>query len=245
MATSQAVVPALRWPGGAGGMEAREALFMFGSAKCSPGTAPAATGPNYSTHSPPHAASLGPNEAGTGHPKPAAAPSFPTPHSGRRVWTPWTPVPAQTLAQGCSQPRCHGHPEHESRAWQMGTHSWRAPCQQHEAGGRAAPREGPTLALPGAFSSSPRQELDGPRSFLESSASFQPRGKRCCGARAKSQPRGTSRPGRGWPPGAGGRTDTRTGAVPGLAAARLGATTAARAAFSPRTPIERTPHTPI
>lgn len=30
------------------------------------------------------------------------------------------------------------------------------------------------------------QELDEARSFLESSASFQPRGKRCCGARAKS-----------------------------------------------------------
>ncbi|XP_065555577.1 proline-rich protein 36-like [Lathamus discolor] len=126
-----------------------------------------------------------------------------------------------------------------------GPSSWSAPGQQHEAGGRAAPREGPTLALPGAFSSSPRQELDGPRSFLESSASFQPRGKRCCGARARSQPRGTSRPGRGWPPGADGRTDTRTGAFPGLAAARLGATTAARAAFSPWTPTERTPHAPI
>ncbi|XP_061333513.1 basic proline-rich protein-like [Pezoporus flaviventris] len=75
---SQAVVPAPRCPGGAGGLEVREALFMFGSAKCSPGTTPAATGPNYSTLSPPHAASLGPNEAGTGHPKPAADPQLPS-----------------------------------------------------------------------------------------------------------------------------------------------------------------------
>lgn len=58
---------------------------------------------------PPHAASLGPSEAGTRHPKPARrlqTPSFPMPHRGRKVWSwdkpPWTPVPAQTPAHGCS-----------------------------------------------------------------------------------------------------------------------------------------------
>lgn len=48
---SQAMAPEPRWLGGAGGREAQEELFMFAGAKCSPGTAPAVPGPNYSTRS--------------------------------------------------------------------------------------------------------------------------------------------------------------------------------------------------
>lgn len=66
------------------------------------------------------------------------------------------------------------------------------------------------------------QELDEARSFLESSAPFQPHGKRCCGARAKSR---HEEP----PTQAGGgprewmdrRMDTQITPFPGLAAMKL------------------------
>lgn len=195
-------------------MEAREELFMFGSAKCSPGTAPAATGPNYSTRSPrtlpawdqARPAPGTPNLPGGCRPPASQCPTG-AGRSGAGTSPHGPPCQHRPRHMAAPQTRGHGHPEYGPQASQMGVPLLECPGQQHGAGSHAAPRGGPTLALPGAFSSSPRQELDRPRSFLESSASFQPRGKHCCRARAKSQPRGTSRPGRGWPPGADGHTD--------------------------------------
>lgn len=59
------MAPELCRPGGAAGWEAQEEPFMFAGAKCSPGTAPAVPGPNYSTPScpSPPAPTPGPSKA--------------------------------------------------------------------------------------------------------------------------------------------------------------------------------------
>lgn len=72
--------------GGSQGREAREELFMFAGAKCSPGTAPAVPGPNYSTRSsPPTHRRPGTKrgqrrQAGHHAPQPSQQPPFPKLH---------------------------------------------------------------------------------------------------------------------------------------------------------------------
>ncbi|KAM9656797.1 uncharacterized protein ACIBXB_009047 [Morphnus guianensis] len=139
----QAVAPEPRWPGGAGGREAREELFMFAGAKCSLGTAPATPGPNYSTRSPP------PPPA---HRRPwdrarPAPPGWPpcTPNLAGGCWPlPNTPGDQQRPG-GCrepGQPHSRGSPWAEGAAAQRSPHG--APCRH-----RPRPVAAPQLGGPG------------------------------------------------------------------------------------------------